>query len=128
MVVLRSGRACCQLLQIGLHVWRKAWMVRKTIVVCGGERELNRPVVREDQRQSAPGEGRAMKALVGEQAELGGEADVGQAQVVADQEGAIRLQRLVDAAGVEGEGLGRAGVDVGGEVGIAQAEKIDLAV
>ena len=103
-------------------------MIEKAAEMSGNPRKCPRPAVRENWRQSALVQRRAMKAFVREQAELRDEANVGQRDLVADEKCATGLQRLLDTGGIDGERLGGARMDIAWEILIAQTEEVDLSV
>ena len=86
------------------------------------------PTVGQNRRQAALAQRRPAGALVGEEAKLGHEADVGKGDGVADQVAPVGMQRLLDAGQVDGESLGCAGVEVGRQVVAPQGEEIGLRV
>src|SRR5262249_20332081 len=103
-------------------------MVEQPIEVGRRARKFLPPLFAENRREPALANRRTMQPLVQEQTEFGDETDIGERQRVADQEGAVRLQGLVDACGVDLEGLCGASVDVGGKLRIAQSEEVDLRI
>src|SRR5215475_4704499 len=99
-------------------------MVEQPIEVGRRVRKLLPPLLAKNGREPAFAERRTMQPLVQEQTEFGDETDIGKRQRVANQEGAVRLQGLVYACGIDREGLRGAGVDVGRELRIAQSEEV----
>ena len=73
-------------------------MISESIQVPRGSGIRLPPTVGQDRRQAALAQRRPAGALVGEEAKLGHEADVGQGERVADQIVPVGMQRLIDAA------------------------------
>lgn len=63
-----------------------------------------------------------------EQAQFGDEANVGERDVVADQERTLRGECLLDARKVGDESLRHPGVKLGRDGAIAESQEVDLAV
>jgi len=91
-------------------------------------RKLGEPSIAQNGLEPALFQSLVAGSLIGKETELGDKADIGQCHIVTDEEHSIRLQGLLDAAGVGRERLFRAGVSVGRNGGLAQGKEVDLRV
>src|SRR5688572_7457087 len=124
------SRSCTvDLFQVRLDVRSERGMHSQAIEMCEGPGVRRvAPHAVEDRREASLLERLPPRSLVREERELGDEADVGEGDLLADQEAAFRKQRSADPAEISGERVARSRLNLGGYDSVEQRQQVRLRV